>query len=70
MKPAEKLILLRGNTPRQSVANAVGVSLSAITMYELGQRVPRDEIKVKLASYYGVSVQELFFETKCHETRQ
>ena len=70
MTTAEKLLALRGDIPRQTVADAVGVTLSAITMYELGQRIPRDEIKVKLASYYGVSVQELFFDNSCHETRQ
>jgi len=31
-------------------------------MYELGYRVPRDEIKMKLADYYGVTVQSLFFD--------
>ena len=70
MTIAEKLVTLRGATPRITVAQAVGVTLSAITMYELGQRVPRDEIKVKLADYYGVTVQSLFFDDDCHETRQ
>lgn len=70
MTIAEKLVTLRGVTPRTTVAQAVGVTLSAITMYELGQRVPRDEIKVKLADYYGVTVQSLFFDDDCHEMRQ
>jgi len=30
-------------------------------MYETGQRVPKDEIKVKLSKLYGVPIQELFF---------
>lgn len=61
MSIAERLVAARGNTPRETVARAVGISLSAISMYELGARVPRDEIKVKLAAYYGKSVQELFY---------
>lgn len=61
MSIAERLIEARGETPRSEVVKAVGISLSALTMYEIGQRVPRDEIKVKLAKYYGKSVQELFF---------
>lgn len=60
MDIAKRLIAARGNIPRISVANAIGVSLSAITMYETGKRVPRDEIKVRLADYYNTSVQELF----------
>lgn len=61
MKVAERLIKARGDRPRNVVCDAVGISLSAITMYETGQRVPRDEVKVKLAEYYGTTVQELFF---------
>lgn len=63
MKTAEKLVAARGERSREEVANAVGVSLSAITMYETGGRIPRDEIKIKLADYYGTSVQTLFFDT-------
>ena len=47
MTIAERLVQARGNIPRDIVASAVGISLSAISMYENGQRVPRDEIKVK-----------------------
>lgn len=61
MSIAERLVAARGNTPRETVAKAVGISLSAISMYELGARVPRDEVKVKLASFYGKTVQELFY---------
>ncbi|MBS5414101.1 helix-turn-helix transcriptional regulator [Anaerostipes sp.] len=57
---------LRGNIPRETVADAVGISVSAISMYENGERIPRDVVKVKLASYYGRSVQEIFFDEKCH----
>lgn len=56
-----KLVELRGKTPREVVAVSCGVSYSAMTMYELGKRIPRDEIKVKLAAYYGKSVDELFY---------
>lgn len=62
MTIAEKLIKARGKTSQEDVAKAVGVSRSAIGMYENGERVPRDEVKVKLANYYNLSVQELFFD--------
>lgn len=59
---AERLIKARGKKRREEVANAIGVSLSAIAMYENGERIPRDEIKVRLAKYYKTTVQALFFE--------
>lgn len=61
MTVAEKLIAARGDRKREEVAAAVGVSLSAIAMYENGKRIPRDEAKIKLAEYYHTTVQELFF---------
>ena len=61
MTLADRLIQARGKQSREEVAKAVGVSLSAITMYETGARVPRDEIKVKLADYYETTVQALFY---------
>lgn len=61
MTVAERLIQARGGKRRDEVASAVGISLSAISMYENGERIPRDEIKIRLAEYYGCTVQELFF---------
>ena len=62
-----ELSSLRGNTPRKSVAEACNISESAIQMYENGERVPRDEIKVLLAAYYHTSVGYLFFGEKVHD---
>lgn len=58
---AEKLIQIRGERSREEVAKAIGVSVSAISMYENGERIPRDDIKVKIAEYYKKSVEEIFF---------
>lgn len=55
------LAMLRGNTPRATVADAVGVSNSAMQMYENGERVPRDETKVALAAFFHTTVGALFF---------
>lgn len=65
---ADRLLKLRGNTPRDEVAKALNISVSALQMYENGQRIPRDEIKIKIASYYNKSVQEIFFDGLPHET--
>lgn len=60
-KIAEKLIELRGTKTREEVAKALDLSLSAISMYENAERIPRDEIKVKIARYYNTTVEEIFF---------
>lgn len=66
-KIAETLLSLRGEKTREEVANALKIAVSTLAMYELGQRVPRDEIKLKIADYYGVDVQSIFFEQENHE---
>ena len=59
-KLGDKLRDLRGERTLQKVASDLGISTSALTMYEIGKRIPRDEIKVKIARYYGVGI-EIFF---------
>lgn len=61
-KIAKKLIELRGEKARQEVAIDLKISYSALQMYENGERVPRDEVKIKLANYYHVTVQSIFFD--------
>ncbi len=62
-KIGQKLVELRGAKSREQVAVDLGISYSALVSYELGERVPRDEIKIKIAKYYGVDVGELFFSS-------
>ncbi len=52
---------LRGDRSQSEMAAAVGVTKSAWAMYERGERVPRDEVKRRIAAYFGKSVQEIFF---------
>lgn len=58
---AKRLIELRGKKSRETVANACGISVSALAMYEQGERIPRDDIKIRLAKYYNRSVNFIFF---------
>lgn len=58
---AQKLLKLRGDKSREEVSNSVGISISTLQMYENGQRVPKDNIKIELAKYYGKTVQDIFF---------
>ncbi len=64
---AKNLINLRNEKSREDVARAVGISVSTLQMYENGQRIPRDNIKIKLANFYGVTVQTIFFDSEQHE---
>lgn len=61
-KIAKKLVALRAEKSREEVAKAIGVSLSAMAMYETGARIPRDETKKRIAKYFGVTVEEIFFD--------
>lgn len=56
-----RLRKLRGTRDAKSVAKALGISTSALFMYERGERSPRDQVKMKIARYYGLPVQEIFF---------
>lgn len=58
---AERLIKLRGEKSQDEVANAVNISKAALSMYENGERMPRDEVKIRLAKFYGKTVQCVFF---------
>lgn len=49
---ARKLKLKRkNNISRENFANAVEISQSALSMYENGQRIPRDEVKLRIARF-------------------
>lgn len=58
---------LRGEKSRKILAKELGISKSAISMYERGERVPRDEVKVKISNYFGVPVELIFFAPDEHK---
>ncbi|MHB8918612.1 MAG: helix-turn-helix transcriptional regulator [Desulfocucumaceae bacterium] len=58
----------RGLSQRQ-VADAVRISQSSYAMIEGGHRHPRKEVEKKLADFFGVTVDELFFSQNNHGTR-
>lgn len=49
------------NLSQLQLSEAIGVSPSSITMYEREERVPRDLVKIKLANFFNVSVESIFF---------
>ncbi len=58
---SSKLRKLRAKKTQEQVAQDLGVSLSAYVKYENGIRVPRDDIKRRIATYYNSTVQDIFF---------
>jgi len=58
---ARNLVLARGEISRYKVCNDLGISYSTLAMYETGRRVPKDEHKMKIAAYYGKTIEELFY---------
>lgn len=54
---------------QRQVAEAVGISQSSYAMIEGGHRHPRKEVEKKLADFFGVTVDELFFGQEYHDTQ-
>jgi transcriptional regulator with XRE-family HTH domain len=63
-----RLMQLRAERSRKEIADALGITKSAIAMYERGERIPKDKIKIRIANLYGKSVEELFFTEADNET--
>ena len=57
----KKLRELRGTKTIQEVSQDTGIGITALSNYENGYRVPRDETKFVLAKYYNVNLEDLFF---------
>lgn len=47
-------------TQKQAAAD-LNITKSALAMYERDERVPRDEVKVRIAKYYDEPLETLFF---------
>jgi len=49
------------NKTQREVAEDLNVGISTIGMYETGQRTPNLQTAKRLAAYFGVSVENIFF---------
>lgn len=63
----KKLRELRGQKSKAEVAKAIGISESSYIKYERNERTPSDEIKVRIAKYFGKTVQDIFFSHVEHK---
>lgn len=57
---------LRGEKSIDRVAADLEISPSALRMYEDGERIPRDQIKVRICNYYDKSPISIFFVKEVH----
>ena len=57
----ERLRTLRGTKTQKEVGDAIGVTAMAISLYERGERVPNDDVKVALSRYFNSTVEAIFF---------
>jgi len=57
----KRLLMLRkkSNMSRMEVAKLCAISKSAVSMYEIGKRIPKDDIK--LAKCYNTTVEKIFY---------
>lgn len=62
-KAIKEMRMERGLTA-EGLAKELGTSTSAVNMYECGLRIPRDEIKIRIAEFFGKPVETIFFQTK------
>ena len=62
-----KALRLSHNYSQQDVAQFVGTSKTAVSLWESGDRFPRMEAAYKLASLYGVSVPDLLKDEEEYE---
>ena len=67
MSIGAKLKELRGTKTQQEVADGIGITKSSLAMYERDERIPRDEVKIRIAKYFGVSILYLFFNGSEHK---
>lgn len=61
MSVGQKLRALRGDKTQKKVADDLKITKSSLAMYERDKRIPRDEIKVRIADYFGETVQSIFY---------
>ena len=64
----KRLRTLRGSRSLEEVARALEVTPMAVSLWERGERVPSDDMKIRIAAYYKRSVTYIFFADKVNKT--
>lgn len=58
----ERLKKLRGTKTLAEVGKDLNVTAMAVSNWENGERMPNDDMKVKIAAYYETTVSDIFFK--------
>lgn len=61
LEVGKRLRALRGKKTLDEVAKALGVTSMAVSLWERGERIPNDDIKIRIAAYYNTTVTAIFF---------
>ena len=61
MSFGKKMKELRGSKTKLEVSKALNVTYSSYSKYEREERVPRDDVKMRIANYYNTTVGDIFF---------
>lgn len=63
------LVSLRQEKGKTTVeaARDLGITTSALSNYENGIRIPRDNIKIRIADYYDKPIASIFYTQNAHE---
>ena len=49
-----------------TAAKGLDVSVSSLSCYEHGTRIPRDKVKIRIAEYYGQPLTSIFYAENVH----
>ena len=52
---------MQNNMTQQELADILVLSVSAISSYDIGWRVPSDKVKKQYSLFFNTSIEELFF---------
>ena len=64
----KQLIGCRGKESRQVVAEKLSITPQMLGAIERGDRTPSLTLAKKIADYYGLSIDEIFFKKKGHKS--
>lgn len=64
----KRLRTLRGSRSLEDVSKALGVTPMAVSLWERGERIPSDDLKIKIAAYYKRSVTFIFYADRVNKT--
>lgn len=63
----QTMIQCRGDKSRQEVASDLGITPQMLGALERGDRTPSLQLAKKISDYYGLTINEIFFDQQRHK---